>query len=122
MKPTIAGFPTIYDKPLALPQTPFTKEDKEFNQIVRPWRVNLDSIIFSNYGKMCNPFVKFTIGGNYFITIKKDGRGAQMRVPSGFPGETIFTEALNDIDQTPTEFDETNVDIKIERSYFEIMT
>jgi len=47
---------------------------------------------------MCNPFCKFTLGGTYFITIRKNGNGKMMRIPNGEQGEPIYTEVLNDVD------------------------
>ena len=100
-KPMTLVNPTVYDQPVPLPAHPLTKAEKEENELVRLWRVCIEEIQITNYGKMCSPFVKFTVGGNFFITIKRNAAGKMMRIPKGTAGEPVYTEVLNDLDNAP---------------------
>ena len=47
----------------------FTKEDKTEHELVRQWRVVIQDIECVNQtANIINPFVKFIIGGNYYVS------------------------------------------------------
>ena len=47
----------------------FLQEDKDNNELIRQWRVSIEDIeIINHSGKVMSPFVRFTIGGDYYVS------------------------------------------------------
>ena len=65
---------------------------------MRRWRVVIQDIeIVNQTSNIINPFVKFIIGGNFFIDIKKMS-AKDVFLPQGTKGVAMFTDKISYLD------------------------
>jgi hypothetical protein len=69
----------LLDPPLPKPNKKFDPEEKKDSELLRSFKVRISNIEIVNETKeVIDPFLRFIIGGSYFVEIKK--RGAEDKV------------------------------------------
>ena len=73
---------SYFHPPLPKPTKKFDPEDKKENELLRQFRVKISNIEIVNETKeVIDPFIRFIIGGSYFIEIKKKGKDETVYLP-----------------------------------------
>ena len=88
-KPEFHSFVSIHirkylyvDPPLAKPTKKFHPDDKKEGELLRGFRVKISNIEIINETKeVIDPFLRFIIGGSYFIELKKRGADDTIFIP-----------------------------------------
>lgn len=78
------------------------KEDKVEMEKMRRWSVKISNIYITPLLKMIDPFLQFTIGGNFMVNVYKNKKGETYKIPAGKRGYTDKTEVLLNVN-TPQE-------------------
>ena len=78
------------------------KEDKVEMEKIRRWSVKINNIYITPLLKMIDPFLQFTIGGNFMVNVYKNKKGETYKIPAGKRGYTDKTEVLLNVN-TPQE-------------------
>ena len=77
--------------------TMLTSNKKEM-ELMRRWVVRIYNIYFTPFEKMLDPFLSFTIGGNYKIQVYETKEGDKYKIPSGTRGFSDKTEVQENVD------------------------
>ena len=102
------------------------KQDKIEMEKIRRWQVKISNIYITPLLKMIDPFLQFTIGGNFSVAVYKNKKGETYKIPSGKRGYSDKTEVLENVNiqqddgqggKTP--FSKT-IDIEMRMSYSQI--
>jgi hypothetical protein len=60
---------SFYKQPTPKTTEKYYKEDKLQNELVRQWKVIIEDIELTNHSaSTMSPFIRFTIGGNYYVS------------------------------------------------------
>ena len=72
----------LADPPLPKPGKKFDKEEKKENELLRRFWVTISNIeIVNESSDVVDPFIRFMIGGDYFIELKKRGSDTTVYIP-----------------------------------------
>lgn len=74
------------------------KEDKVDMEIIRRWKVKIFNIYITTLKEKMDPFLQFTVGGNFNLLVYSDKKGKALRKPVGKRGFSDKTEILDNID------------------------
>jgi hypothetical protein len=74
------------------------KEDKVEMELMRRWRVKIFNIYITTLKEKLDPFLQFTIGGDFRLQVIIDKKGQSIKRPTGKRGFSQKTEVLNNID------------------------
>jgi len=74
------------------------KEDKIEMELMRRWRVKIFNIYITTLKEKLDPFLQFTIGGNFTLQVITDKKGNQHKRPTGKRGFSAKTEVLDNMD------------------------
>jgi hypothetical protein len=72
-----------------------SKKDME---LMRRWNVKIFNIYITPLEKMIDPFIQFTIGGNYKVQVYETKEGDKYKIPSGERGYADKTEVQENVD------------------------
>jgi len=78
------------------------KGDKVEMEKMRRWRVKINNIYITPLQKMIDPFLQFTIGGNFAVNVYKNKKGDTYKIATGKRGYTDKTEVIENVN-TPQE-------------------
>ena len=102
------------------------KDDKIEMEKIRRWQVKISNIYITPLIKMIDPFLQFTIGGNFSVSVYKNKKGETYKIPSGKRGYSDKTEVLENVNIAQedgsggkTPFSKT-IDIEMRMSYSQI--
>ena len=88
---------------------------------MRRWRVIIEDIEITNQTpNIINPFIKFIVGGDYRIYIKKLKSGNKY-LPEGTKGISQFTDKINYLDAGASQHFGNRFEMLYEASYFQLM-
>jgi len=74
------------------------REDKIEMELMRRWRVKIFNIYITTLKEKLDPFLQFTIGGDFRLQIIRDKKGNTIKKPTGKRGYSAKTEVLTNID------------------------
>ena len=74
------------------------KEDKIEMEFIRRWRVKIFNIYITTLKEKLDPFLQFTIGGDFRLQVISDKKGRTHKKPTGKRGFSEKTEVLDNID------------------------
>lgn len=74
------------------------KEDKIEMELMRRFHVKIFNIYISTLKEKLDPFLQFTIGGDFKLQVVTDKRGRILKKPTGKRGFSAKTEVLSNID------------------------
>ena len=87
---------SFFHPPLPKPGKKFDPEEKKENELLRQFKVRISNIEIVNERKdVIDPFVRFIIGGSFFIQVKKRGKDATTYLPQGDLGIVHTTDVAN---------------------------
>jgi hypothetical protein len=95
------------------------KDDKFQMEKMRRWAVKIYNIYITPMKKMIDPFLQFTIGGNFHVKVYKNKKGETFKKPEGVRGYADKTVVLQNVPHDPpirTPFDKV-IDIEMRMSY-----
>ena len=92
-------------------------EDKVQMELIRRWRVKIFNIYISTLKEKCDPFLQFTIGGNFSLKVFQDKKGQIYKKPVGKRGFSAKTEVLDNIDALEKRGFETIIETEMRMSY-----
>jgi hypothetical protein len=113
----IYGSNIEYDMKISKQQTSMKKEDKYEMEKMRRWIVRIYSIYVTPLNKMFDPFLQFTIGGDYFVEVYKTKSGSSYKVPKGSRGYSEKTEVQKNVDKLEKRPITKEIDIEMRMSY-----
>ena len=92
--------------------------------MIRQWRVSITNIeIVNETAEPFDPFIRFIIGGDYYVNLKKKG-GDYIKIPTGQMGKVFCTECINFLeagDSKMLELPSSSICTTIYASYFQMM-
>jgi len=74
------------------------KEDKAQMELIRRWQVKIYNIYITPLKDRIEPFIQFTIGGDYSIQVFSTKSGDSYKVPKGERGFAEKTEVLETVE------------------------
>lgn len=100
------------------------KEDKYEMEKMRRWHLKINNIYITSLMKMIDPFIQFTIGGNFMVNVYKNKKGDSYKIPAGKRGYSDKTEVILNV-SPPQEDSQTGgrtpfnkiIDIEMRMSY-----
>lgn len=92
-------------------------EDKVQMELMRRWKVKIFNIYISTLKEKCDPFLQFTIGGNFRLKVFSDKKGNVYKKPVGKRGFSAKTEVLDNIDALEKRAFEANIETEMRMSY-----
>ena len=92
-------------------------EDKINMEKIRRWDVKIFSIYITPLREMLDPFIQFTIGGDYSVQVFKNKKGDTFKVPGGSRGFSDKTEVLKNVDALAREPFEAVIQTEVRMSY-----
>jgi hypothetical protein len=106
-----------YDMSETKKQVNMRLEDKVQMELMRRWHVKIYNIYITPHREMIDPFLQFTIGGDYSVDVFSTKKGDTYKVPKGNRGFADKTEVLSNVDKlVKAAFDKT-IDIEMRMSY-----
>jgi hypothetical protein len=106
-----------YDMSETKKQLNMRVEDKVQMELMRRWHLKIYNIYITPYREMLDPFLQFTIGGDYCVDVFSTKKGDTYKVPKGSRGFSDKTEVLTNVDKLmKAAFDKT-IDIEMRMSY-----
>jgi hypothetical protein len=109
----------ITDTPLPNPTKKFDPEEIDENTLLRQFRVKIENIEIVNETKeVLDPFLRFIIGGNYFIEIKKRGKDEVIYHPQGDIGIIHLTDVCRFLEGNAFNLFEREIRTIYTASYF----
>ncbi|MCQ2815995.1 MAG: C2 domain-containing protein [archaeon] len=69
-------------------------EDKAVMEKMRRWKIKITNIYITALKQTMDPFLQFTIGGNFSVGVYKNKKGDTYKIPSGKRGYTDKTEVI----------------------------
>lgn len=72
--------------------------NKKDMELMRRWVVRIYNIYYTPFDKMLDPFLQFTLGGNYKIQVYETKEGDKYKIPSGERGYADKTEVQENVD------------------------
>lgn len=72
--------------------------NKRDSELMRRWVVKVYNIYITPFEKMVDPFIQFTIGGNYKVQVFETKDGNKYKIPSGERGYSDKTEVQENVE------------------------
>lgn len=92
-------------------------EDKLEMEKMRRWVVKIYNIYITPLKEMIDPFIQFTLGGNYMVEVYQSKKGETYKIPKGKRGFADKTEILGDVDKLERRPFDKVIDIEMRMSY-----
>lgn len=92
-------------------------EDKVQMELMRRWRVKIFNIYISTLKEKCDPFLQFTVGGNFRLKVFQDKKGSIYKKPVGKRGFSAKTEVLDNIDALEKRGFDSRIETEMRMSY-----
>jgi len=73
-------------------------KDKIEMEKMRRWEVKIYNVYITPMREMLDPFIQFTVGGDYSVQVFSNKKGDSYKVPSGMRGFADKTEVLRNVD------------------------
>lgn len=106
-----------YDMSESKKQLRMKLEDKIEMELMRRWRVKLYNIYITPLKEKIDPFLQFTIGGDFSVQVFTTKNGKPFKVPKGERGLAEKTEVLQNVAElTKVPFDKI-IDTEMRMSY-----
>ena len=106
-----------FDMSEAKKQVKLKLEDKIQMEMMRRWYVKIYNIYITPLRDMLDPFVQFTIGGDYSIAVYSNKKGDTYKIPKGSRGFSDKTEVIPNVDKLmKMPFDKT-IELEMRMSY-----
>ena len=86
-----------YDMSFRKMELKMKKEDKEEMEKIRRFNVKIHNIFITSLIEVINPFLQFTIGGDYMVNIYQNSKGDYYKKQLGSRGFTEKTEVLHKV-------------------------
>ena len=103
-------------------QKKYEADDKKDMELVRRWRMVIEDIEITNKtSRLMNPFIRFTIGGDYYVDIKELANKSKIYLPHGEKGVVQMTHVLRYLEPGMTEVFSSVIESSIQSSYFQLM-
>ena len=93
------------------------REDKELMELMRRWRVKLYNVYVTPLEDGLNPFVQFTIGGDFAIEVLSNKKGKTKKNSKGHRGYVDKTEVQEDVQNLEKRAYSKLIDIEMRMSY-----
>jgi hypothetical protein len=106
-----------YDMSETKKQLNMRVEDKYQMELMRRWHVKIYNIYITPYREMLDPFLQFTIGGDYCVDVFSTKKGDTYKVPKGKRGFSDKTEVLSNVDKLMKAAYDKVIDIEMRMSY-----
>lgn len=112
---------SYFHPPLPKPTKKFDPEDKKENELLRQFRVKISNVEIVNETKeVIDPFIRFIIGGSYFIEIKKKGGDETVYLPQGELGIIHMTDVAKFLEGNQSRIFEREINTVYTASYFKL--
>jgi len=112
---------SYFHPPLPKPTKKFDPEDKKENELLRQFRVKISNVEIVNETKeVIDPFIRFIIGGSYFIEIKKEGGDETVYLPQGELGIIHMTDVAKFLEGNQSRIFEREINTVYTASYFKL--
>ena len=103
---------------MPLPAKKFDPEIKKENELLRQFRVKISNIEMVNETKeVLDPFMRFIIGGSYFVEVKKKGLDT-IYIPQGKLGIIHMTDMVKFLEGNASAIFEREIITIYQASYF----
>jgi hypothetical protein len=106
-----------YDMSETKKQLNMRLEDKVQMELMRRWHVKIYNIYITPYREMMDPFLQFTIGGDYSVDVFKTKKDATYKIAKGTRGFADKTEVLSNVDKLMKAAYDKTIDIEMRMSY-----
>lgn len=112
---------TFYHPPLPLPTKKFHPDDKKENEILRQFKFKIENIEIVNETKeVIDPFIRFLIGGTFFIEMKKRGKDEVVYLPQGEMGIVHTTDVAKFVEGNDYRLYDNLIETIYQASYFQL--
>ncbi len=92
-------------------------EDKSEMEKMRRWSIRIYNIYIIPLKDKMEPFVQFTIGGNFQVEVYKNKKGDTIKVPKGKRGFSDKTEIQDTVDKLEKRAFDKVIDVEMRMSY-----
>jgi hypothetical protein len=92
-------------------------EDKNEMEMMRRWQIKIYNIYITPLMEMIDPFVQFTIGGDFSVQVYSNKKGQSYKVPKGKRGFADKTEVQTNVDKLERRPFDKIIDIEMRMSY-----
>lgn len=92
-------------------------KDKIEMEKMRRWDVKIFNVYITPAKEMIDPFVQFTIGGDYSIQVFSNKKGKTHKIPKGTRGFADKTEVLKNVDALERRPFDTTISTELRMSY-----
>lgn len=92
-------------------------EDKREMEMMRRWQVKIYNIYITPLKDMLDPFLQFTIGGNFQVEVYSTKKGDTYKIPKGSRGYADKTEIQENVDMLERRPFDKIIDIEMRMSY-----
>lgn len=106
-----------YDMRAGKKEVKMKAEDKQEMEKMRRWIVKIYNIYITPLKDMLDPFIQFTIGGNFMVEVYKTKKGQTYKVPNGTRGYADKTEISKNVDKLERRPFDKVIDIEMRMSY-----
>ena len=93
------------------------KEDKYEMELMRRFSIRIFNIYVTTLKEKMDPFLQFTVGGNFSLKVMSNKAGKTYKVPAGQRGFTDKTEVLDTVDALQKKGFEKVIESEIRMSY-----
>ena len=112
---------TFFHPQVPKPAKKFHPEEKNENEMLRQFRVKISNIEIINETKqVIDPFIRFIIGGNFFIEVKKRGKDEVIYLPQGDLGIVHSTDVINFVEGSEFRLFDNVIQTIYMASYFQL--
>lgn len=73
------------------------REDKGEMEKIRRWHVKISNIYITSLMQMIDPFLQFTIGGNFMVNVYQNKKGETYKIQAGKRGYADKTEVIQNV-------------------------
>lgn len=106
-----------YDMSTQKKQTLMKLEDKQEMEKMRRWKVKIYNIYITPIVEMLDPFLQFTIGGDFNVEVYKTKKGDTYKVPKGKRGYADKTEVVMNVHEAEKCAFDKVIDIEMRMTY-----
>jgi hypothetical protein len=101
------------------PNKAFKRQEKTEYEWVRRWHVSISEIEIQNLTQApINPFIRFTIGGNFYLEVLKLGSGAIKYFYKGKSGNQQISDVIRYLEPNQTKLFKKSMNCEVYQSYF----
>ena len=98
---------------------PFKQQEKTKYEWIRRWHVSISEIEIQNLTQApINPFIRFTIGGNFYIEVLQLGNGAKKYLYQGTSGNQQISDVIRYLEPNHTKLFKKSMKCEVYKSYF----